>query len=804
MPTLKQLTCNVEWSGSNLPLHEYQTIYADGFVETYVAVPPVSTPFSIHLRSHGYIAPGLAMFVYMDGEYQCNRNRSNLKIPSEARTRKQTEIDFHVRQKEELMPDGSFRGKQWKFVSMRTDDANKSFETLYHNISAKRPAPHDSQYIGTIEVVVLRCYPNQTSKHITPSIPVAESIPFVQSQLHTSSLAVDIEAGSQSSSDEESESSKGAASMMVEMFDGAADYPWTPPESTSFGGDMALDQAPSFQGRTQPRRPLYGGHTEGKESGNPSSTPTGNEHHFSTSESQKWHNRVAPERRGHGHENNAAQNIPPSSGRNSHHEPDKYTPNPPNRVPRHSPGTKSQKAHNSNGSNERSSNSNRSHHSPACSTAPRTNPSAVWVQPQGTPAQVAPAVVINVTQGTPHSANSTSPVKTPTLNIETAKVDVWQTGQPEKIDEYIQGPSQSPEGSNDSKASKRWNNSIASPVDNHADVLRHENSIEQHDGTQWHDTFSHAENNENQWDVVEDTWDSKLEHTTPKYHDDHQTWDNNMVGSYPLESSSMEAQNTSNGWSSNENNNASYHTVGEANIGNEQARLENSSAWTQPTNSMGGKSPRRLASGQPKGTDIGSGRAEKKRLGKFLSALLISNKPRRSVHPSPSGQGRQQTSLHPSNKSTAAKVACANDTSNSQYLGTNDNEASKYVASQPWSEQVPEQNEHGLESPQLAAPQIYELPVSIDTRARPYWSAWKQPHINKITSKAAVPRVEPAEPLYYVPSEVAQKNKMSHQVYVGQTAEYVHKRASPRYMDDFTSPYAVFVFKYRSKGNATN
>jgi hypothetical protein len=128
MPTLKQITCNVEWSGSKLPLHEYQTVYADGYVETYVAVPSVPTPFSIHLRSHGYIAPGLAMFVYMDGDYQCNRNRSNLKIPSEARTWKQTEVDFQVRQKEELMPDGSFSGKQWRFEPLKSSEFRKILE----------------------------------------------------------------------------------------------------------------------------------------------------------------------------------------------------------------------------------------------------------------------------------------------------------------------------------------------------------------------------------------------------------------------------------------------------------------------------------------------------------------------------------------------------------------------------------------------------------------------------------------------------------------------------------------------------
>ena len=67
MPTLKQLTCNVEWASSGVPLPEYHTIYADGYVETFIPIPSTPTPFSVHLQSHGYIAPGLAMFVYASG-----------------------------------------------------------------------------------------------------------------------------------------------------------------------------------------------------------------------------------------------------------------------------------------------------------------------------------------------------------------------------------------------------------------------------------------------------------------------------------------------------------------------------------------------------------------------------------------------------------------------------------------------------------------------------------------------------------------------------------------------------------------
>ena len=48
------------------------------------------SPFSVHLTSHGYTAPGLAMFVYVDGVYQVNRNRHNSKIPDEGTKRSHT------------------------------------------------------------------------------------------------------------------------------------------------------------------------------------------------------------------------------------------------------------------------------------------------------------------------------------------------------------------------------------------------------------------------------------------------------------------------------------------------------------------------------------------------------------------------------------------------------------------------------------------------------------------------------------------------------------------------------------------
>ncbi|MCJ1243385.1 hypothetical protein MMC30_000582, partial [Trapelia coarctata] len=62
MPTLKQLTCRLEWNGmssstdfrsstidkdkdTGVPLDEFKTKYRDGQVETHIAVPEDPMPF---------------------------------------------------------------------------------------------------------------------------------------------------------------------------------------------------------------------------------------------------------------------------------------------------------------------------------------------------------------------------------------------------------------------------------------------------------------------------------------------------------------------------------------------------------------------------------------------------------------------------------------------------------------------------------------------------------------------------------------------------------------------------------------
>ena len=115
MPTLKQLTCEIEWGNQKTPFPEYGTTYGDGVVETYIAIPDHAQPFAVHLTSKGYVAEGLAMMVFMDGEYQCNRNRLSLKPPEPEVSPRMTNIELRVRQKEKPLGRGTYLGRGWRF-----------------------------------------------------------------------------------------------------------------------------------------------------------------------------------------------------------------------------------------------------------------------------------------------------------------------------------------------------------------------------------------------------------------------------------------------------------------------------------------------------------------------------------------------------------------------------------------------------------------------------------------------------------------------------------------------------------------
>jgi hypothetical protein len=129
MPTLKQVTCSIELGSNGTTLKEYGARYGDGVVECFVPIPDTKIPFSIRLTSKGYIAPGLAAFVFVDGEYQSNRNRLGLKLPGQGIDPGESEVDFTLRQKEEKTASGKFVGREWSFAEL---NISKYFHALEH------------------------------------------------------------------------------------------------------------------------------------------------------------------------------------------------------------------------------------------------------------------------------------------------------------------------------------------------------------------------------------------------------------------------------------------------------------------------------------------------------------------------------------------------------------------------------------------------------------------------------------------------------------------------------------------------
>jgi hypothetical protein len=126
MPTLKNINCSIELSESQRTLQEFGTTYGDGFVETFVAVPSKSQSFSVHLTSNKFIAPGISMYVFVDGIYQCNRNRQDLKLGKGSEGR--SVVDFRVRQKEEKQRDGSMIAREWKFERLDTSKSQSAMK----------------------------------------------------------------------------------------------------------------------------------------------------------------------------------------------------------------------------------------------------------------------------------------------------------------------------------------------------------------------------------------------------------------------------------------------------------------------------------------------------------------------------------------------------------------------------------------------------------------------------------------------------------------------------------------------------
>ncbi|EXJ77090.1 hypothetical protein A1O3_10248 [Capronia epimyces CBS 606.96] len=165
MPALKDLVCQVLWAETGSSFPEYGTQYGDGILETYIAVPDHPQAFCIRLASRKFIYEGLAMVVFIDGEYQCNRNRVNLQPWKKDTSPSKSVVEFVVRQKEKPMGDGTYMGREWRF-----DD---------YNIVPELPQGVDHSHfreLGTIEVIVLRCrIPDPEENNMSTASSAADS-----------------------------------------------------------------------------------------------------------------------------------------------------------------------------------------------------------------------------------------------------------------------------------------------------------------------------------------------------------------------------------------------------------------------------------------------------------------------------------------------------------------------------------------------------------------------------------------------------------------------------------------------------
>jgi hypothetical protein len=111
MPILNGIDCSIEFYDPSCRLAEYKRRYADGAVKVFVAVPSIDAPFRVHITTTRYVAEGLAAFVYIDGRYQCNRNRMASSSGS-------GKIELILRQKEESTTRGHFVGRDWRFTNL--------------------------------------------------------------------------------------------------------------------------------------------------------------------------------------------------------------------------------------------------------------------------------------------------------------------------------------------------------------------------------------------------------------------------------------------------------------------------------------------------------------------------------------------------------------------------------------------------------------------------------------------------------------------------------------------------------------
>lgn len=699
---------------------------------------------------------GLAMFVYMDGEYQCNRNRRNLRIPDENTRPKGTEIDFRVRQKEELQPDGTFCGQQWKFRELNIGRF-QSLRICSENVltcavsnpgaALESPAPHDAEHVGTIEVVVLRCYPASSEEKLS-------SKSASRGQL-VGELAPE---ESSDSSSEESPSDNGSESEFGGLFDGTGDERHNMPKSLPFGGDATSDQ-PSYWNNVEQQNSWNQGENsyawgDANDSPNANALPTpGKKWGSSPAPSPRWERRASTSSNHFSEDWNkpsqaAQEAAQPGSSRHSNH-----------------------------GSRRSGRSSSSNHNARVVST--NNN----WEA--NSPAQPSPAIVINVNQS-PAGSRFGPPSVAEGWVQRPLPANLQQSlgfSQP------IQGHVNSPHSSNNSGSNKSGSNHSGS---NKSNGSQNQNS----GGNDWQFSGGQTEGWGAAVQKLPGAWgesNNKPQETSDWNNNNGTNWDKNNNGGGTAwnepNNQSPNGQNNGNGntWNTTGENEGWQDSSGNASAGQiQRAQWTNEEIlkaypdWASPNPQD--QQQNTWIGGNAGDSGPGKGDGSGKRNGD-------GDKPEKLLWEGNDAVQDEPVGLFGSKPIPASESAKREGSIKLKHS----NEAPAFTL--------------GLQqAPTLGQPPVTTLPYvagawPISSRAKPYWSKWNNGHSDQIPDIEEEPPAEPEPeegPLYSVPVGIAERSSMSHQVQIGRPAVYLHKVSKPKYMDSHDNPYAAFTFQYRS------
>ena len=704
----------------------------------------------------------------------------------------------------------------------------------------RRQAPHNAEYVGTIEVVVLRCYPaekyssSDSSESASPMRPTPQDTRTESERSEPSATAQPEEASSLSSDETASnQDTPAGGDLMGDLFDGGCDDRSIKP-ATTFGLDGSWDSPPQAQNNQEQWGPVM----TGPNTGTYQTIGQGSAQHHG---GQQRGNRASSERQ-------QPASGPPHMGRRSSRHGSSHT----------------QIAGGVSGSR---AGSERAHAIPSWDVVPATIPE----NPSN-----APSIVINLVHppsqpaisrrasfaGSKHSRISEH---LPTQSIEPAQKSQWQNISPEEK----RGTSSSSSANAGANAPGNW----GLPVDKDNDAIdlvrpRKDSwgsgaahapipGAWQESGTGWGgpttgcnqpNTWDSGGNGDNAYknnDKSGNDWD-KEKHSSPDNAGDNSWgtvapnspeaangngWDNNATsgaqqgtwdnGNYQRPSNN--APNTgwndhdgSPGGSQKKDGNQGWNQVGDSrhsqgNNGGQHANQNSNTngqgqgwagngggtGWTWPGQAnLPHPLSARISHANTGQGNVPGPQAKAPFIPSFKPAVPILNLD------TTGNQGHWRTSQTPSARQVNPIGTWLNNTVTAQQAPVGAGWSSPTLLRQGSSAQ-PVSTQH-----QDHAPSSLEdgaLYASVNPFAKPYWSKWKdaaEAHdlgMYRDLLRSQMP-FGAEEPLYVVPDEVAQRKCVSHQVQTGKPVPYVHKKSAPKYLDNFNNPYAVFVFHYRSKG----